>query len=151
MRISPIVVCTRRNAGRGTGKPIAISGQTGWKSHPTGQFHHRKLCPLMPPSNRTADPVKQPLIPTMGCVFMASSSLVRFTGEEERHRADGEAKFLHLSFIKQMVSILQVHPVIKIQQPGSAAGFHIHTVMPVERVARCLPFATPSISPAVPS
>ena len=36
-------------------------------------------------------------------------------GKEQRHRGDGDAKFLHLGFIKQMGLILQVHPVVKLQ------------------------------------
>jgi hypothetical protein len=35
---------------------------------------------LCPPSNRTAEPVKHPLIPMTGCVFMALSSLLLWFG-----------------------------------------------------------------------
>ncbi|MNC50171.1 hypothetical protein D3C81_1792810 [compost metagenome] len=31
--------------------------------------------------------------------------------------------------------ILQVHPVIKVKQPGTAIGFHVHAVTPVKGVA----------------
>ena len=74
-----------------------------------------------------------------------------YSGKEQRHRGDGDAKFLHLGFIEQMRLILQVHPVIKVQQPRFAVGLHVHAVMPVKGVPCGLPGGNPSISPAVPS
>jgi hypothetical protein len=59
---------------------------------------------LCPPSNRTAEPVKHPLIPMTGCVFMACPLLLCGSGEEKGHGGDGNAEFLHLGFVEQCAS-----------------------------------------------
>ncbi|CZY48960.1 Uncharacterised protein [Enterobacter hormaechei] len=61
-----------------------------------------------------------------------------FAGKEQRHRGDGDAKFLHLGFIKQTGAVLQIHPVIKVQQPGFTVRLHVHAVAPVKGIARRL-------------
>lgn len=64
----------------GNGRPIAISGQTGLNATHCASSSITKPIRLCPPSNRTAEPVKHPLIPMTGCVFMALSSLLLWFG-----------------------------------------------------------------------
>jgi hypothetical protein len=76
IQVSPLSVCTRRSAGRGTGRPIAISGQTGLKLTQSASSFMTKPMRLCPPSNRTADPVRHPLIPMTGLIFMVCDLLM---------------------------------------------------------------------------
>ncbi|MNG38064.1 hypothetical protein D3C84_1256140 [compost metagenome] len=57
---------------------MAISGQMGLKVTHCASPSMTKLMRLCPPSNRTVEPVKHPLIPMTGCLFMSRSSYCSF-------------------------------------------------------------------------
>jgi hypothetical protein len=81
----------------------------GWLGNPAIPFSPSRLSAVvsawgLPCTSST--PAAKPAAPRLSS---------RLTGKEQRHRGDGDAKFLHLGFIKQMGLILQVHPVVKVQ------------------------------------